>query len=87
MYDHIAALTLCVFCCTVLLMAVSSSDSVVLVESVRALYCSFILVSAAWRFSLSSGLRVSPCSDRSSSTDLMASAMHSPLVWRSFWTS
>lgn len=86
-YNHSHSFTFCVFCCTVVLMAVSSSDSDVFTESVRALYCSFILVSTPWRFSLSSGLRLSPRSARSSSTERIASAMPSRLVWRSFRTS
>lgn len=79
--------TFCVFCCKVVSMAVCTSDSDVLTESVRALYCSFIFVSAPSRFALSSGLRLSPLSASSSSTERMASEMPSRLVWRSFSTS
>ncbi len=75
------------FCCTVVLMAVSTSVSDLFTESVRALYCSFILFSVSWRFSLSSGLRLSPFSARSSSTERIASDIPSRLVWRSFCTS
>lgn len=86
-YNHCHLLTLCVFCCTVVLMAVSTSDSDLFAESVRLLYCSFNFVSAPWRFSLSSGLRLSPRSASNSSTERIASAMPSCLVWRSFCTS
>lgn len=68
-------------------MAVCTSDNDVFTESVRALYCSFILVSAPSRFALSSGLRLSALSASSSSTDRIASEMPSRLVWRSFSTS
>lgn len=68
-------------------MAVWTSDSDVLTESVRALYCSFILVSAPSRFALSSALRLSPLSASSSSTERIASEMPSRWVWRSFSTS
>lgn len=80
-------LTLCVFCCSVVTMAVSTWASEEWIDFVSELCCSFISERAPCSLALSSELRLSPRSDKNSSTERIVSFNKSLLIWRSFSTS
>ncbi len=79
-------LTFCVFCCTVVTMALSTLASEERTEFVSVLCCSFICERVPCSLALSSGLKLSPRSDRNSSTERIVSVNKSLLVWRSIST-
>lgn len=68
-------------------MAVSTLDNEERTEFVSELCCSFICERVPCSLARSSGLKLSPRSDRNSSTERIVSVNMSLLVWRSFSTS